>query len=229
MADKPNIYQRLHAVMGEVDYVQKEKKAGMNYTIVSHDAVTAKVRPILHQHGIVYHPHSLDYVQDGNRTQVSLVVRFVNVDQPSDFVDVPCLGFGIDTQDKGPGKAVSYAVKYALLKALGLETGDDPDTEAQTPPHETARQQAAAKAPTKAEKPQPAGIDEARQNAVSFKDKLIADIRKCGSYDDLNRVNNASATVKALAALHDRHRDLWDEVMATVARQETAIAERAAA
>jgi hypothetical protein len=76
---------------------------------------------------------------------------------------------------------------------------------------------------------QPAGIDEARQNAVSFKDKLIADIRKCGSYDELNRVNNASATVKALAALHDRHRDLWDEVMATVARQETAIAERAAA
>lgn len=136
-----NIYQRLHAAMGEVDYVQKEKKQGMNYTIVSHDAVTAKVRPILHKHGIVYHPHALDYVQDGNRTQVRVVVRFVNVDKPEDFVDVPCLGFGIDQQDKGPGKAVSYAVKYALLKALGLETGDDPDTEVVTPPHEPARQQ----------------------------------------------------------------------------------------
>jgi hypothetical protein len=35
--------------------------------------------------------------------------------------------YGIDDSDKGPGKAISYAVKYALLKALGLETGDDPD------------------------------------------------------------------------------------------------------
>ena len=76
---------------------------------------------------------------------------------------------------------------------------------------------------------QPAGIDEARQRAIAFKDKAIADIKRCGNYDELNRFNNASDTVKALAALHDRHRDLWDEVMATVARQETAIAERAAA
>ena len=76
---------------------------------------------------------------------------------------------------------------------------------------------------------QPAGIDEARQRAIAFKDKAIADIKRCGNYDELNRFNNASDTVKALAALHDRHRDLWDEVMATVARQETTIAERAAA
>jgi hypothetical protein len=46
-----NIAQRIAAVMGEVDYVQKEKKQGMNYSIVSHDAVTAKVRPLLHKHG----------------------------------------------------------------------------------------------------------------------------------------------------------------------------------
>jgi hypothetical protein len=39
-----NIHQRLHAAMGEVDYIQKEKRQGMRYSIVSHDAVTAKVR-----------------------------------------------------------------------------------------------------------------------------------------------------------------------------------------
>jgi hypothetical protein len=32
--------------------------------------------------------------------------------------------------DKGPGKAVSYAFKYALLKVFCLETGDDPDNDA---------------------------------------------------------------------------------------------------
>lgn len=122
-----NIYQRLAKVMGEVDYIQKEKKQGMRYSIVSHDAVTAKVRPILLKHGIVYHISDLWYEQVGNRTQVKLVVTFVNVDEPSEQIDSHSIGFGIDDQDKGAGKAISYAVKYALLKTLGLETGDDPD------------------------------------------------------------------------------------------------------
>ena len=122
-----NIYQRLAAAMADVTYIQKEKKQGMRYTIVSHDAVTAKVRPVLLKHGIVYHPVDLTVEQIGNRTQVCLSVRFVNVEDPSDAFVVPSLGYGIDDQDKGPGKAISYAVKYALLKALGLETGDDPD------------------------------------------------------------------------------------------------------
>lgn len=126
--DKPkNIHQRLAAVMADVTYIQKERKQGMNYTIVSHDAVTAKVRPALLAQGIVYYPVRCEFQHNGNRAECGMTVRFVNVDDPADFFDVPTFGYGIDPQDKGPGKAMSYAVKYALLKALGLETGDDPD------------------------------------------------------------------------------------------------------
>ena len=124
-----NVHQRLAAAMADVSYIQKEKKQGMNYTIVSHDAVTAKVRPVLLQHGIVYYPVRCEHVHSGNRAECAMTVRFVNLDEPTDFFDVPTFGYGIDPQDKGPGKAMSYAVKYALLKALGLETGDDPDQE----------------------------------------------------------------------------------------------------
>jgi hypothetical protein len=127
--DSKNVHQRLAAAMAEVDYIQKEKKQGMNYTIVSHDAVTAKVRPVLLKNGIVYYPVRCEHIHNGNRAECAMTVRFVNIDAPTDFFDVPSFGYGIDTQDKGPGKAMSYAVKYALLKALGLETGDDPDTE----------------------------------------------------------------------------------------------------
>ena len=115
--------------MKAVSYIQKDRKPGMNYTIVSHDAVTAKVRPALLDAGIVYYPVRCDHQHNGNRAECSMTVRFVNIDTPDDFFDVPSFGYGIDGQDKGPGKAMSYAVKYALLKALGLETGDDPDTE----------------------------------------------------------------------------------------------------
>lgn len=113
--------------MNEVKYVQKESKRGMRYSIVSHDAVTAKVRPSLVKHGVIYYPVHMYTSQDGNRTVCDLTVRFQSVDNPESFIDVRSLGYGIDDQDKGPGKAISYAVKYALLKTLGLETGDDPD------------------------------------------------------------------------------------------------------
>jgi hypothetical protein len=126
---KKNIHQRLAEAMEVVSYIQKEKKQGMNYTIVSHDAVTAKVRPALLKAGIVYYPVRCEHTHNGNRAECSMTVRFVNIDEPSDYFEVPTFGYGIDTQDKGPGKAMSYAVKYALLKALGLETGDDADNE----------------------------------------------------------------------------------------------------
>lgn len=125
--NRPTLLQRINAVQREVDYVQKEKKQGMRYSIVSHDAVTAKVRPLMVKHGVVYFPCEMDIQQSGNRTQATMTVRFVSIDDASDFMDVKSAGYGIDDQDKGPGKAISYAVKYALLKALGLESGDDPD------------------------------------------------------------------------------------------------------
>lgn len=125
-----SIHERLHAVMSEVDYVQKTHKVefkGTSYAVVTHDAVTAKVRPVLVKHGVIYYPQNLVHTQNGNRTEVSLDIVFVNVDNPDDKVAIPSFGYGIDQGDKGPGKAVSYAVKYALLKALGLETGEDAD------------------------------------------------------------------------------------------------------
>lgn len=126
--ERKNIYQRIHAVMEKVDYVQKEaKKNGMQYSFVSHDSVTAAVRPHLVTEGVIYFPQNLTYKQDGNRTEVTLDLEFTCVDNPQDKLIVPAFGFGIDSQDKGPGKAVSYAVKYALLKTFGLETGDDPE------------------------------------------------------------------------------------------------------
>lgn len=127
-ARERNIAQRLNAVMAEVEYVQKHpKKDGMQYSYVSHDSVTKLVRPILQQHGVVYYPRNLQVSQNGNRTEAVFEVRFENIDDRADFIDVATFGYGVDGQDKGPGKAMSYGVKYALLKALGLETGDDPE------------------------------------------------------------------------------------------------------
>jgi len=139
---KPNIYQRINAIMQEIGYVQKDKKNSfMNFRYVSHDAVTASLRPFLINHGVVV---TCDIINSdvkeittgkGEKTDkaymtaVTAQVSFINMDNPEDKIVVHSIGQGIDKNDLGPGKAVSYAYKYALLKTLALETGDDPEND----------------------------------------------------------------------------------------------------
>lgn len=126
-----NLYQRLHACMADCKRVGKDGKVqgGGNYKFVSHDAITTEVREHLIEHGVLALPTLKAHEINGNRIEAVYTVRFVNIDDPSDFYEIDALGFGIDSQDKGPGKAASYAVKYALSKALCLPTGDDPEND----------------------------------------------------------------------------------------------------
>lgn len=128
-----NIYQRISAVMHDVKYVVKEdKRVNGQYTYVSHDAVSRALHMPMVIHGIVMVPTVKDLTQDGNRTVVRMDVTMVNIDNPADMVTVTTYGYGIDPQDKGVGKAVSYAVKNALLKLFCLETGEDVERDVTT-------------------------------------------------------------------------------------------------
>lgn len=125
---QPNIYQRLNAVMAEVDYIQKsDKRVNNQYRFVSHDQVVGVLHKPLTKHGIAVIPSILEHSQAGTATTVKIQVSFINIDEPTDRIDTIHFGYGIDGGDKGIGKAISYAVKYALLKTFCLETGDDPD------------------------------------------------------------------------------------------------------
>lgn len=128
MKEKLNVHQRRNKVMQDVTYIKK-RRGGMAYSAASHDDVTEKVRASCVKHGLDLYPVSLDSHVDGYVSQCSMVVRIVNIDEPTDYIEVPSFGIGMDKQDKGPGKAQSYAYKYALLKAFNLPTGDrdDPD------------------------------------------------------------------------------------------------------
>ncbi len=184
-----NILQRLQDVMKELDYLQKEKKTGLQYSFVSHDKVTGAVRPLLVKHGIVCWPTDFVMTQEGNRTQLHCKVIFANVDDRTDFISADSIGFGIDAQDKGPGKAISYAVKYAYLKVLALETGDDPDQDQNVkfePP--------APKAPTYDRNPIVKAEFDRLQNG-------IRQIEQSGNVEDLAMFwKNNAKTIAALPA-----------------------------
>jgi hypothetical protein len=129
--------------MGDVAYIRKEdKKVNNQYTFVSHDQVSKILHPALVEHGITVIPRVTSWEQDGNRTTANVDVQFTNVDEPEDHIIVPAFGFGIDPQDKGPGKAISYACKYAMLKTFVLETGDDPERDSIDHANYTAEEKA---------------------------------------------------------------------------------------
>lgn len=134
MGDKPekkeilNIDQRVNRIMGEVDYIKKDKHIsfgkGGGYPVVGHDAVTKLIHPLLVKYGVNIIPTTKKITQEGNRTRVDLEFRWVNIDNPTDHFVTEASGYGIDQQDKGIGKGWSVAQRYTVLKTLHLETGD---------------------------------------------------------------------------------------------------------
>jgi hypothetical protein len=131
-----NIYQRINEVRKKATYVQKDKTvAGQNYKAVTHDAVTALLRNHLIDQGIVIVPRLMSSSVEniGTTSNGTIIIRytgkyevdFVNCDDPTDRVTVPGEAHANDFGDKAPGKATSYATKYAMLKLFSIETGED--------------------------------------------------------------------------------------------------------
>jgi len=145
-----NIYQKMLKATEQIGRVAKNLSVDMgknSYKAVSEKDVLEAVKPIEIELGIYSFPLSRKVIETNvlttsktynNETKESnqlfmrleTIYRFINVDNPSEYVDVTTYGDGVDSQDKAPGKAMTYADKYALLKAYKIETGDDPDKEA---------------------------------------------------------------------------------------------------
>lgn len=143
-----NIYQRMSAITAELQTVAKnlnvETGKGKGYKAVSERDVIDAVKPLEAKHGVYSYPVSRRVLEsaalesesewNGKVTKkttfferIETVYRFVNTDDPTDFIETTTFAEGIDSQDKGSGKAMTYADKYALMKAYKISTGDDPD------------------------------------------------------------------------------------------------------
>ena len=143
----PNIYERMSAITQEISAVAKNLDVGFGqskYKAVGEADVLAAVKPIEAKHGVYSYPLDRAIIDSGilenvkkdgsiSKSQylrVATTYRFVNTDNPEEYVDMVSYGDGVDTQDKAPGKAMTYSDKYSLLKAYKIITGDDPDQNA---------------------------------------------------------------------------------------------------
>lgn len=149
-----NIFQRMAKVTEELPTVEKnltvEVTKNSSYKAVAEADVLSAVKEAEAKHGIYSYPINREIVDtdvivntstyDGKTTErkqlylrMKTTYRFVNVDKPEEYIEMVSFSDGIDSGDKGCGKAMTYGDKYALLKAYKIETGVDPDQQASEP------------------------------------------------------------------------------------------------
>lgn len=142
---KMNIYQKMLRISAEIKTIGKsvDVPTGNNksYKAVAEKDILAAVKPLEEKYGVFSYPKERvvlesqmyeNEVLQNNQVlkkmsfmmRIMTVYRFVNVDNPDDFVETTTFAEGIDAQDKGSGKAMTYCDKYALLKAYKISTGD---------------------------------------------------------------------------------------------------------
>jgi len=133
-----NIYQKLVEVRKGVLYLQKENQ-GHQFKYVSSSQTISALREKMDELGLLLVPSILEehlHTKWANKEagatehMTELVVEFtwINAEKPEEKITCRWYGQGLDTGEKGVGKAVTYAEKYFLLKFFNIATDkDDPD------------------------------------------------------------------------------------------------------
>ena len=138
-----SLYKKMHQVMVESEAIEKKMTVGEgknSYKAVSEAAVLNAIKPLLKKHGLVMFPVGVrisesfqEYQGKYGTTQrfmSELHARYKIVDiDTGEFEILETVGYGADSQDKGSGKAMTYAYKALIQKTFCLFSGEDTDNE----------------------------------------------------------------------------------------------------
>ncbi len=129
MSESRNLFQKISQVMKDVEYLSKDgeiKFGTTNYKAISEEKVTSTLRTSLIANGLVILPVKQIAGRTGNVSTVNTEYKIIDIDT-GQYEILASSGEGADTQDKGVGKAMTYAYKYMLLRTFAIPTGEDPD------------------------------------------------------------------------------------------------------
>ncbi len=179
-----SLLERLNEVRKQVTYVQKDAQV-QNYLAVTHDMVTAAIRPALVEQEIFFLPsiRSEEVREAGTTKNGTPMFRYEAVfeitvmapgAEPAEGIKINIPAHGQDMADKAPSKALSMAVKSAQLKLLNLETGEN--------------EEGRFEEPTKINDQQTATIKTLLEETKSDKSKFMAWLK----ITDIDQINAAA-------------------------------------
>jgi len=215
-----NLAKAVVAVMKEVKSIKKNSNVGTgnnSYKGVQDMDVKKAVGEAMEKNGLCILPISIDpkisverWVEDTNygpkqKQQVFTEVsaKYLLLHESGESVELSGYGHGIDSQDKSAGKATTYALKYALLYAFMVPTGDIDDTDSThsddqpAPPVRRVSKQSGPQ-PVQQEKPAP-------QNTIK---KLSLDLgdenwNKVLNFVTTNKEKGLDNIIKTLSTKYD--------------------------
>ncbi len=155
--EKQKIYAVIPKIMEEVGAIEKSRKnASQNYQFRGIDDVYAAFQTIFAKNGVFVVPCVTKTTREERTTKngglliyTTLEVKHTIYAEDGSFVEAVTVGEAMDSGDKSSNKAMSAAMKYALLEVFCVPTHDDKDTENDSP--EPAAKSAEKKPP--ADKP----------------------------------------------------------------------------
>ena len=133
LSPEATILRAMHAVMSEVDYVQKKGENDFHgYKYATEADVLDRLRPAMVKHGLVLIPsiHQVSTIDPHGNTNVVVNYTLAHVSGAVWPQVITAAGCGNDRNkngvgDKGVYKALTGANKYLLFKLFQIETGND--------------------------------------------------------------------------------------------------------
>jgi len=210
MNQKSNLIKAIINVMNDVKGIEKSMTIGtgqMAYKGVPDKEVKKIIGQSMAKNGLCILPigitptikierwDELDYNGKMKAKQsvfTEVYSTFLLMHESGESQEICGYGHGVDPQDKGAGKATTYALKYALLYSFLVPTGDIDDTDAiHSNEIQTNPQNKVSKPQAKTGMPAPSNFD------IEFKE-LIDFVNGSKTMDDLKfKWNNLTDEAKA--------------------------------
>jgi hypothetical protein len=186
----PNIYQAVNAIMQEIEAIGKNKKnAQQGYSFRGIDDMYNALQPLFKKHAVFITSNVMESKREERLTKsggaliytiAKCQFKFFTTD--GSFIESILEGEAMDSGDKSTNKAMSTALKYALMQMFLIPTEEKLDTEYDT--HEVVIKPMKKADP--AIEPVATEIDIMARKAYSTAEDLLIVLDSCETIGQLN-------------------------------------------
>jgi hypothetical protein len=218
--ETPNIYQALDSIMQEIEAIGKNKKnASQGYSFRGIDDMYNSIQPLFKKHHVFIVSNVLDSKREERQTSkggtliytiAKCQFKFYTTD--GTFVESVLEGEAMDSGDKSTNKAMSTALKYALMQMFLIPTEEKLDTEYDT--HEVIAK--VVKAPAPITEPAINEIDVMARKVYTSNDDILLVLDSCETVGQLNTLYHMNTKLVEANNLKNHFTNKKNEIRQTI-------------
>jgi hypothetical protein len=215
-----NIYQALDSIMQEIEAIGKNKKnASQGYSFRGIDDMYNSIQPLFKKHHVFIVSNVLESKREERLTKsggaliytiAKCQFKFYTTD--GTFVESVLEGEAMDSGDKSTNKAMSTALKYALMQMFLIPTEEKLDTEYQS--HDVIPK--VVKAPAPVLDPVINEVDVMARKVYTSNDDILLVLDSCETVGQLNTLYHMNTKLVEVGNLKNHFTTKKNEIRQTV-------------